>query len=54
MGRAYRPKVLIETYWNVNTVAGGVDYAASVVLIETYWNVNVIAQTIADYLGVSS
>ena len=32
--------VLIETYWNVNTVAGGVDYAASVVLIETYWNVN--------------
>ena len=41
MGRAYRPKVLIETYWNVNTVAGGVDYAASVVLIETYWNVNV-------------
>ena len=23
------------------SVAGGVDYAASVVLIETYWNVNV-------------
>ena len=33
-------EVLIETYWNVNTVAGGVDYASSVVLIETYWNVN--------------
>ncbi len=35
----HRP-VLIETYWNVNTVTGLALALGFTVLIETYWNVN--------------
>ena len=33
-------KVLIETYWNVNTSRACVTEGGDLVLIETYWNVN--------------
>ena len=32
--------VLIETYWNVNTINSSITQSFLVVLIETYWNVN--------------
>ena len=32
--------VLIETYWNVNTVLTFLSFRCQMVLIETYWNVN--------------
>ena len=32
--------VLIETYWNVNSVYEWVKVQGETVLIETYWNVN--------------
>ena len=35
-----RNKVLIETYWNVNSDPGLKYYSVDAVLIETYWNVN--------------
>ena len=40
--------VLIETYWNVNTVLTFMEVSAQYVLIETYWNVN-IKDLIDDY-----
>ena len=33
-------QVLIETYWNVNDMAGDSTVQWANVLIETYWNVN--------------
>ena len=33
-------KVLIETYWNVNSLNFHLLFGIIVVLIETYWNVN--------------
>ena len=35
-------RVLIETYWNVNTIAGKHVLVTDRVLIETYWNVNIV------------
>ena len=32
--------VLIETYWNVNTISSRISGKSLKVLIETYWNVN--------------
>ena len=34
--------VLIETYWNVNTVVSLSTLNIALVLIETYWNVNAV------------
>ena len=34
-------RVLIETYWNVNTAEQEYDEIKVPVLIETYWNVNI-------------
>ena len=36
----YEKRVLIETYWNVNTGTMVTYKKAEYVLIETYWNVN--------------
>ena len=33
-------RVLIETYWNVNSVPPRMFLTLNTVLIETYWNVN--------------
>ena len=33
--------VLIETYWNVNTLSAAWIQEDKTVLIETYWNVNI-------------
>ena len=36
----YEKRVLIETYWNVNTYGALCLGTMGFVLIETYWNVN--------------
>ena len=40
-GVAAKPKVLIETYWNVNSADAAAAWRGERVLIETYWNVNI-------------
>ena len=39
-------QVLIETYWNVNTLLRKIPRSLKKVLIETYWNVNIYTREI--------
>ena len=39
-------KVLIETYWNVNSLTAVGSSSRERVLIETYWNVNTLEDVI--------
>ena len=42
--------ILIETYWNVNSVAGDRSGKYMEILIETYWNVNQVSSKVLSVM----
>ena len=44
--------VLIDTWWNVNSMGIGNFFGVLPVLIDTWWNVNVYTRSLVLYLGL--